>query len=85
MNWRQLKEFANSLDEKELDKNVILWRESEAIKNIEAEVLSDDHYIGKDEEGCYTLQDAGLELEDVAKENLKKVFDKGSPVLLENF
>ena len=31
MTWKELKEFANSLPENELDKKVILWREDEAI------------------------------------------------------
>ena len=55
MTWKELKEFANSLPEKELDKKVILWREDEAITNIEANQLEEDHYIDLEysEYGCF--------------------------------
>lgn len=84
MNWRQLKEFANSLPEKELDKKVILWREEEAVTKIEAEQLEEDHYIDLDnsENGCFPLSE--LEHLDPST-RIKKVYDKGHPVLWENF
>ena len=85
MNWRELKEFCNSLDEKQLKRKVVLWREEEAVNDIEAMALEADHYIGEDEEGCYTLADAGIDIEEVEQKELKKVYEKGDPILLEDF
>ena len=34
INWSELKEFCNSLNEEQLKKKVVLWREDEAISNI---------------------------------------------------
>ena len=85
MNWKELKEFANSLDEKQLKKKVVLWREDEAVNDINAENLSEDQYIGDDDEGCYSLSDAGLTIDDVKEKGLRKVYDKGSPILWEKF
>jgi len=85
MTWKELKKFANSLDEKQLERKVVLWREDEAVNDINAEVLEADHYIGEDDEGCYTLEDAGLTIEDVAEKGLKKVYEKGNPILWEKF
>ena len=85
MNWEELKKFANTLDEKQLERNVILWREGEVIDDIDGMALEADYYIGKDEEGCYPLEDAGLTIEDVKKKKLKKVYDKGTPILWEDF
>lgn len=80
MNWNKLKEFCNSLDEKQLQKKVILWREDESISEIEPIVINEDHYIGEDEEACYPESDAQEPIED-----LKKVYDKGDPILAELF
>jgi hypothetical protein len=85
MTWKELKEFANSLDEKQLDKNVVLWREDEAVNDINAENLKEDYYIGDDDEECYSLADAGLTIEDAEEKGLRKVYDKGSPILWEKF
>ena len=85
MIWKELKDFANSLDEKQLEKNVVLWREDEAVNDINAEKLDADHYIGDDDEGCYPLADSGLTIEDVEEKGLRKVYDKGSPILWEKF
>lgn len=79
-NWQQLKDFCNSLDENQLNEPVILWRESEAINNITAFQLDEDHYIAEGDEGCYPLSDATE-----PEEDLKKVYDKGTPLLFENF
>lgn len=84
MKWRDLKKFVNELDEKELDKDVHLWREDEAITDIEVEQLGEDHYINVDdpETGCFPeslLKDLGEDIQS------KKVWDKGHPVLFENF
>ncbi len=82
MNWKELKEFCNSLDEKQLEKKVIIWREDEAISKIEAEKLSEDHYVNPevDEDGCYPESEANEPLKD-----LKKDYDKGDTVLWEKF
>lgn len=85
MDWKQLKEFCNSLDEKQLKRKVVLWRENEAINDIEAMALEADHYIGEDEEGCYTLADAGIDLKEAKNKGLKKVYEKGNPILWEEF
>lgn len=86
MNWKELKDFANSLDENQLEQKVILWREDEAITNIGAEQLHDDHYIGEyNDDGCYTLSDAGLTLKEAKEQGLEKVYDKGTPILFDDF
>ena len=82
MKWKKLKEFCNSLDEKQLEQKVILWREDEAISRIEAHKLEEDHYINPEdcEDGCYPISEATESIE-----NLKKVYDAGTPLLLEDF
>jgi hypothetical protein len=80
MDFKQLKDFCNSLDEKHLKNKVILWREEEVVKDIEAMQIEEDHYIGEDEEGCYPESEAKEPLED-----LKKVYKKGDPILWEEF
>lgn len=84
MNWKELKEFVNALPELELSKKVILWREDEAVTKIEAEQLEEDHYINKDnqENGCFPISEA-KHLDPETK--IKKVYDKGTPILFENF
>lgn len=84
MNWKELKDFCNNLSESELEKNVILWRECEAITDIEAEQLDEDHYIKRDspEDGCFPVS----ECKDLDKgTKIKKVYDKGHPILHEVF
>ena len=39
MNWNELKDFCRSLNEKQLQKKVILWREDIAISNIKAQKI----------------------------------------------
>ena len=85
MNWNELKEFCNSLPKEELEKKVILWRECDAIGDICARTLDEDHYSGDNDEGCYPLSDAGLTLDDVEEKGLEKNYDKGTPILQENF
>jgi hypothetical protein len=80
MNWNKLKEFCNSLDEKELNEPVILWRDDEAINFIEAKTLDEDYYIGDGDEGCYAEIDATKPLS-----KLKKVYNKGNAVLFEQY
>lgn len=85
MDWKQLKEFCNSLNEKQLKRKVVLWREDEAINDIEAMALEEDYYIGKDEDSCYTLTDAGIDIKEVEEKGLKIVCEKGNPILWEEF
>lgn len=85
MEWKKLKEFCNSLDEKQLEKKVVIWREGEAISDISPDLLTEDHYIGDGEEGCYPLSDAGIDLEEAKEMELKKVYEKGDPILFEEF
>lgn len=93
MNWNDLKTFCNQLNETQLTENVILWREDEAITDIDAQQLEEDQYIDKEEmlEGCFPKS----EVDDFIKnqpedypnglDHFKKVYDKGFPVLQENF
>lgn len=84
MNWKELKDFCNSLPESELEKNVMLWREDEAITDISAEALEEDYYIRREspEDGCFPASECkGLE----PKTKIKRVYQKGHPVLHENF
>ena len=85
MNWLELKEFCNSLPQEQLERKVILWREDEAITDIYAEQLTEDHYIGSDDDGCYPLSDAGLTVDDVDGCGLKKVYSIGDAILWEKF
>jgi hypothetical protein len=80
MTWNELKKFCDSLPEDQLERKVILWREDEAINNIEAEHLSEDHYIGEDDDDCYPESEAEEPIED-----LKKVWSKGDAILWEKF
>lgn len=80
MNWKELKEFANSLDEKQLSKKVVLWREGETLTSIEPKELQEDHYISieEPENGCFPVSEAKY-MEPETK--IKKVYDKGFPIL----
>ncbi len=90
MNWKELKEFCNSLNDEQLENKVVLWREDEAIINIEAEILSEDHYNYEDCEGLVTRSEA----EEMARDefefpngmdDFRKVYSKGDPILWEEF
>lgn len=93
MDWKKLKDFCNSLPESELEKKVILWREEEAITDISASQLDSDMYIEiyNNEDGCFEM----FEVEEMIKnypedypegmDHFKKVYDKGHPILSENF
>jgi hypothetical protein len=82
INYRELKEFCNSLEEKQLEENVALWQEEGLISDISVMKLEEDHYICPDsgEDGCYPLSEASEPIE-----SLKKVYSVGYPVLCENF
>ena len=90
MNWKELKEFCNSLPEEKLENKVILWREEEAISDIYAEQLKEDHFNYDDCEGCVSESDAKSMLEDEdafpnGMDDFEKVYDKGDPILCEEF
>lgn len=94
MTWNDLKKFCNELPENELEKNVILWREEEAITDISAVALDEDHYVDKEGEisdGCFPLSDAEHWIRTSPEDypdgidGFEKVYDKGHPVLWENF
>jgi len=82
MNWSDLKKFCNSLSEQQLENKVIMWREDEAINKIEAETLSENHYADPElgENICFPESEASAPIE-----NLEKVYDKGFPILMEDF
>ncbi len=93
MNWKQLKDFCNSLPESELEKNVMLWGEDEAVTDISAEQLKEDNYVNNEfpEDGCFDKTEAESQIkmnpEDFPNslEHFKKVYDKGNPMLHKNF
>ncbi|HCB89086.1 MAG TPA: hypothetical protein DEP71_07375 [Porphyromonadaceae bacterium] len=93
MTWNELKEFCNNLPEKELNKKVVLCREDESINNIDAGQLEEDYYIDSEnpENGCFP-EWVGKDIVSYDKDSypngmndLKKVHDKGHPILSENF
>lgn len=84
MNWKELKEFCNNLPLSELENNVILWREDEAITDIGAEQLDEDYYIKTDEpeDGCFPDSEIDSLEQDI---EITRVYKKGHPILHENF
>lgn len=92
MNWRELKDFCNTIAEEHLDTTVVLWREDEAIYDISPELLEEDYFIDKEKawEGCVPKSEAKTIINDVEEypngfDDLRKVYDKGQPILLEEF
>lgn len=93
MNWKELKDFCNNLPESELEKNVILWREEEAITDISAEQLDEDQYVNIDDsdDGCFPMSEAESQIKSDPEDfpngldGFKKVYEKGQPILHENF
>lgn len=93
INWGELKDFCNSLPESELGNNVIMWRESEAIVDIDVSKLEEDHYVknGYEEDGCFVKSEAEYQIKMDSEEfpeglnHFTKVYDKGHPILSENF
>lgn len=85
MKWNELKMFCCSLNEIQLLKDVILWREDSVISDIEPDVLQEDHYYDPEEptDGCFTLSDAGYQAEDVP--SLEIAYKSGTPILWEKF
>lgn len=90
MIWKELKEFCNGLNEAQLEKKVILWREDEAISAIYAESLDEDYFNYEDSEGCVPESEAKEMAEDESEfpngmDDFEKVYDKGDPILHEEF
>lgn len=94
MNWKELKDFCNGLTEEQLEKKVILLREEEVISEMEAQQLVEDYYIdetGVASDGCFEESTA----KDLIEKNpddypngmdhFNKVYDKGFPLIQENF
>ncbi|GGH78057.1 hypothetical protein [Phaeocystidibacter marisrubri] len=89
MNWKELKAFCNELPEAELEKKVIIWREDEAISQLEVMRLDEDYFIDPEEPEYGCFRDS--ELEDMideefhpnGREDFKKVYDKGTPMISE--
>ena len=90
MNWKELKGFCNGLTEEQLEQKVIMWREDEAVQEIKAMTLEQDHYINKEDydNGCFEESEMRSQIEndeDLTEEDFKKVYDKGFPLLWEDF
>ncbi|MCU0351769.1 MAG: hypothetical protein MUF43_13230 [Flavobacterium sp.] len=92
MNWKELKDFCNSLTEEQLQQKVAMWLDDEEVTDIDAITLSQEYYI--DNEGCFETY---LRLEDVKEiikddaitypnglDDFKKVYKTGDPILLDN-
>lgn len=93
MNWKELKDFCNNLDDEQLNKKVLIWREEEVISDIEAINLEEDYFIDEDcwDEGCAPESEC-LQIIEMNPENypnglsdLKKCYQKGHPIIQENF
>jgi hypothetical protein len=95
MNWKQLKDFCNNLPESELEKNVVLWSEvaEDSITDISAEQLKEDYFVVIDsqEDGCIPESEClsfilnNSDDYPDGMEHFLKVYDKGHPILNENF
>lgn len=92
MTWKELKEFCNSLDEKQLQSKVLVWREEECISKLEPITLSEDYYNAPEEFEplCFSETEAKQMVVDNidfpnGMDDLKKVYDKGQPILQEDF
>lgn len=93
MTWKELKEFCNSLDEKQLKQKVILWREDEAISKIDPITLEEDQYVEKDliGEGCIPISEVEYILKHQPEDypdginHWNKVYVENTPILMEDF
>lgn len=93
MKWSELKEFANSLDEKQLENDVVLLREEEAIKDLSTFLFEENQYVNSEypEDGCMDESEAKSQIESCpddfpnGMDDFRKVYDKGTPMIAENF
>ena len=84
MNWRELKDFCNTLDENQLTTKVILEAEDRSIVNIEASKLENDYYVNEMDGSGAFFPLAEWEGEETDPE-LIKIYDAGRPILCEDF
>jgi len=92
MTWQEMKDFCNSLDEWQLKKKVLVWREEECISKLEPTPLHEDYYRDPKEFEplCFPESEAKTMVVDNIDfprglEDLEKVYDKGHPILMEDF
>lgn len=90
MTWAQMKSFCEGLNEEQLKAKVIVWQEDEVITDLNAMQLDQDHYINVDrpELGCSPIQDHECQeyhSKGIRAEKFRKVYDKGHPVLWQDF
>ncbi|WP_158962579.1 hypothetical protein [Myroides fluvii] len=86
MDWKELKDFCNSLPESELDKTVIIWGEEYDIANVCVEQLSEDYCYdpGDLDIGCFPVSDT-KDFSEEDKENLEVAYSKGTPMIIERY
>lgn len=91
MTWKELKEFAETLNEEQLQQTVILQREDEAIVRIHAECFEQDQFVelGSEEDGCINRDTMWSIIRDNSnyyrngEDHFKKVYDCDTPMLFE--
>ena len=88
-----MKEFCSTLDDEQLEKQVIMWREDEAISHISPFTLSENYYIDPDDDDgyCFSESEAHTVMRGNEQdypdgmETFEKVYDKGHPLLSDDF
>lgn len=91
MNWKEMKDFCDGLTEDQLQKKVILWREEEAVSDIEPMKLEEDYYVDDEADGCEMESDVLEKIKENPEdypeglEHFRKAYSKGDPILHENF
>lgn len=91
MTWQEMKYFCDSLDEKQLQSKVLVWREDECISALVPITLEEDNYVLDDADGCVPESEAlyimNLEPQEYPNglSDVKKAYDKGHPILMEDF
>ena len=91
MNWKELKDFCNSIPDEYIDGKVVLWREDECLNDIFCRTLEDDFYIDpdSDDDSCYheefAIEKINNNPEDYPNglQDFKKCYEKGYPILEE--
>lgn len=80
MTWKELKEFVNNLDEKNLEEKVTLWGDGIST-GLKADILKEDYFLLLDGE-VYP----GTDLENVSSEQddeIALVWKSGEPIFFE--
>jgi len=85
MKWNDLKQFCNKLPESELNKDVILSTEDDVIRDIDAEVLTEDYVYHEDypDEGCFPRSE--LDKNDPDYDLYEITYPKGMAILWGGF